>query len=93
MDTLVLDGDVEEIMGGETYSSVSILPQLACEHAFQFLFSITQNIYASIFHTITNMARMVQESVCYRVAKSRIPETSALTNVPCGICPVSMPND
>lgn len=29
--------------------------------------------------------------MCYRVAKSRIPETSALTNVPCGICPVSMP--
>lgn len=49
MDTLVLDGDVEETMGGATYSS---------------------------------------ETVCYRVAKSRIPETSALTNIPCGICPV-----
>lgn len=40
MDTLVLDGDVDETMGGETYSFVSILQQLGCEYAFQFLYAI-----------------------------------------------------
>lgn len=34
--------------------------------------------------------KLVQDTLCYRVAKARIPETSALTNVPCGICPVSV---
>ncbi|KAG0556164.1 hypothetical protein KC19_11G031300 [Ceratodon purpureus] len=28
------------------------------------------------------------ESLCYRIDKMPIPTTSALTNVPCGICPV-----
>jgi len=40
MDSLVLDGDVEETMGGEAYSSVSILRQLGWECAFQFLCAI-----------------------------------------------------
>jgi hypothetical protein len=34
MDTLVLDGDVEETMGGEMYSLVSTLRQLGCDYPF-----------------------------------------------------------
>jgi hypothetical protein len=56
LDTLVLDGDIEEVVGGAPSSS----------HA--------------------------PETVCYRASRSRIPETSALTSVPCGICPVPYAN-
>ncbi|CAK9232903.1 unnamed protein product [Sphagnum jensenii] len=55
LDTLVLDGDIEEVVGGAPSSS---------------------------------HAPVSFETVCYRASRSRIPETSALTSVPCGICPV-----
>lgn len=36
---------------------------------------------------------MQQDTVMYKGSKSRIQETSAFTNIPCGVCPVRMPDE
>ena len=108
MDTLVLDGDIEESFGSSASSKSHSHVSFRCFGALSTLANkLTAEMNSSRLYLINdqktflstlcgdevNMVLMsvvtVQDTLCYRASKSRIPETSALTSVPCGICPVS----